>query len=174
VNLMQGRDYLLRSRWDNDDTRLGARAVFLSSRRSDNEIDAIENDRRYRRTMIEGDLRLPTEPGQREQAIEYYESQILQTVPRIRRAKDDATYWLGTTYFEEGNYANAIEWLEPIVKDTASSSLWQAGARYLVARSYEAQGKLDKARELYLADDSPQAAGNKLRAAWLTQPKADD
>lgn len=167
VNLMQGRDYLLRSRWDNYDNRLGARAVFLSSRKPDEEINLIESSPKFRRDIIKDDPRLPVEPGLREQVIKTFEAQIVSTVPRIRRAKDDATYWLGTTYFEEGDYGNAIEWLTPLVQNEINPSGWQSGARYLIARSYEAQGKPEKARELYLADDSPQAAGNKLRAAWI-------
>ena len=177
VNLMQGRDYLLRSRWDNVDTRLGARAVFLSSRKPDDEIDAYANDSRFRRNIIQEDPRLPTDPDEREKAIKYLEGRMIEAMPLIRPAKDIATYWLGMTYFEEGNFANAIEWLEPMLREGANPTGWKSGARYLVARSYEAQGKVEKARELYLADDSPQAAGNKLRAAWLkdaeSAPAAD-
>ncbi|GAG96848.1 unnamed protein product, partial [marine sediment metagenome] len=48
------------------------------------------------------------------------------------------------------------------------------GARYNLARAYEVAGQLDKARAIYLADQSPQSHGNRLRARWLERAAADD
>ena len=44
---------------------------------------------------------------------------------------------------------------------------WKPSARYNLARSYEQLGEFDKAIEVYRDDDSPQRAGNLLRARWL-------
>ena len=117
VTLLQGRDYLLRSRWDNDETRIGARPVFLSCRTPDHEIEPIEKSPAHRRKIFANYPGLPTNPRERDEAIEYLQNSLLQSIPRIRMAKDDGTYWLGMTYFEEGNFANAIEWLAPLLRN---------------------------------------------------------
>jgi hypothetical protein len=44
---------------------------------------------------------------------------------------------------------------------------WKNGARYNLARCYEAMGRIEDARQLYLIDDSPQRHGCLLRARQL-------
>jgi tetratricopeptide (TPR) repeat protein len=166
VTLNQGRDYTLRGRFEDLDTLPGARSVFLSFRPSKQDIDLVESSPKHLREMLGEDAkRLGETAAQR--AL-----QMARLGQAMRLSKNSSTYWLGLTYFETGDYNNAIQWLEPIARGTSGESEWQAGARYLTARGYEALGKVDQARELYLADDSPQAAGNKLRAEWLSDPKA--
>jgi tetratricopeptide (TPR) repeat protein len=161
VTLNQGRDYTLRGRFEDLDSLPGARSVFLSFRPSKQDIDLIESSPKHLREMLGEDAkRLGETAAQR--AL-----QMARLGQAMRYSKNSATYWLGLTYFETGDYDNTIQWLEPIARGTSGESEWQAGARYLTARSYEALGKTEQARELYLADDSPQATGNKLRAAWL-------
>ncbi len=166
VTLNQGRDYTLRGRFEDLDSLPGARSVFLSFRPSKQDIDLVESSPKLLREMLGEDAkRLGETAAQRAQ-------QMARLGQAMRLSKNSSTYWLGLTYFETGNYDNAIQWLEPIARGTTGESEWQAGARYLTARSYEALGKKEQARELYLADDSPQSTGNKLRAEWLREPRA--
>jgi hypothetical protein len=161
VTLNQGRDYTLRGRFEDLDSLPGARSVYLSFRPSKQDIDLIESSPKHLREMLGADAkRLGETAAQRAM-------QMARLGQAMRLSKNSATYWLGLTYFETGDYNNTIQWLEPIAHGTTGESEWQAGARYLTARSYEALGKIEQARELYLADDSPQAIGNKLRAEWL-------
>jgi tetratricopeptide (TPR) repeat protein len=84
------------------------------------------------------------------------------------RGKQSATYWLALIMFEQQDYPGAIEYLERFILKDDPKSRWATSARYLLARSYEAQGDRDRAIALYQSDrKSPQADGNQLRARWL-------
>jgi hypothetical protein len=81
-------------------------------------------------------------------------------------AKLHATYWLGLLSFDDGKYDVAAHWFgRPELSDEASP--WAHGARYNLARTYEAQEKLEEAIPLFEQDASPQQHGNKLRARSL-------
>jgi len=81
-------------------------------------------------------------------------------------AKLNATYWVGLLSFDEGRYDVAAHWLaRPEL--TAPSSPRASGARYNLARTFEAQEKLKEAIELLEQDTTPQAHGNRLRARTL-------
>lgn len=159
VTMIQGRDYYLRGRFDDLDTLPGARSVFLSFRPSSIDIELRESSVNYLRA-IGDDGGLADDPAIREK-------QMKMSGLMMRSVKSSATYGLALSYYEERKYDDAIQWAERVLTSPDAGGEWQAGARYLAARSYEALGKLDQARELYLADDSPQATGNKLRAEWL-------
>jgi tetratricopeptide (TPR) repeat protein len=164
VTLLQGRDYVLRGRFEDWDARPGARSVFLSFRPSEQEIDLYESSVKFINSRFADD---PVMQKRWKDNDQQRAADMAHFGRTMRLSKSHATYWLGLTYFETEQYDNAIQWLEPLALGTADTGPWQAGARYLTARSYEALGKNDKAREFYFADDSPQAAGNKLRAVWL-------
>lgn len=81
-------------------------------------------------------------------------------------AKLNATYWLGLLLFDDGKYDVAAHWFgRPELNDKASP--WAHGARYNLARTYEAQEKPEEAIPLLEQDESPQQHGNKLRARGL-------
>jgi tetratricopeptide (TPR) repeat protein len=100
---------------------------------------------------------------------------IAQTPSGERRvnssAKLDATYWVGLLLFDDGKFDVAAPWLErPELQ--AAESRWKSGASYNLARTYEAQGKIDQAVALLEAGTSPQRHGNLLRARRLkSQPE---
>ncbi|HKD38244.1 MAG TPA: hypothetical protein VKB78_15630 [Pirellulales bacterium] len=87
----------------------------------------------------------------------------------MARRKQAATFWLGVVSFEEGQYEAATDWFKMVPTDTMPSlvSGWVNGARYNLARSYEAAGKKAEAIKLLEEDDSPQRHGNRLRARQL-------
>ncbi|HEY3395394.1 MAG TPA: hypothetical protein VGK58_22020 [Lacipirellulaceae bacterium] len=81
-------------------------------------------------------------------------------------AKLHATYWLGLLSFDDGKYDVAAHWFgRPELSDKTSP--WAHGARYNLARTFEAQEKLQEAIPLLEQDDSPQKHGNRLRARRL-------
>ncbi len=91
----------------------------------------------------------------------------------IRYATDtrqDATYWLGVITFEQGEYRSAVDFFLDRTLEVYPNGPWTAGARYNLAQAYEALGEPDNAVKYYLADRSPQQAGNRLRALWLKHP----
>jgi hypothetical protein len=103
---------------------------------------------------------------------------VLETIViRFQRIKEHATYWLALTFFDDAKYTTAIEWLDERVVGAPLPSPWLPGARYNLARCYEALGETEKAVALYEADDSPQRHGNRLRGKWLAdanRAKAED
>src|SRR5690606_27102096 len=90
--------------------------------------------------------------------------------PMMRAAKQAVSYWIGLIFFEQGDYPNAIDYLQNRTLGTKSETSWADSARYNLARTYEAAGDLQKAIELYESDtNSPQGHGNRLRAKWLKE-----
>jgi hypothetical protein len=81
-------------------------------------------------------------------------------------AKWNAAYWIGLMSFDDCKYEIAAHWLNRPELQSADSP-WLSGARYNLARTYEAQGKLDDAAKLLEQDKSPQRHGNLLRAKEL-------
>jgi TolA-binding protein len=73
-----------------------------------------------------------------------------------------------------GNHEAAVTWLQERTIDANPDGPWTDGARYNLGRTYEALGKYEEAREIYAADESPQAHGNHLRAKLLKQWAANE
>jgi tetratricopeptide (TPR) repeat protein len=168
--LAQGRNLHLQGRLEpqkqtgqkagEEDTRPVARTFYLRCRPPDREIDALVTNEFYRRSVgLEENL--PEDPAQRKAIIEHYTGVA-------REGKFNATYWLGLTYYEVGKYDTAIEWLGQRTVQVSPPSPWTAGARYNLACCYEQLGNYSLARQWLESDkDSPQRAGNLLRAKWL-------
>jgi tetratricopeptide (TPR) repeat protein len=83
-------------------------------------------------------------------------------------AKRYASYWLGLIAWEGKDYRSAIDYFARRTLAASPNGPWTPGARYNLARTYEASGQPDKAIEAYQSDaTSPARAGNLLRARWL-------
>ena len=85
------------------------------------------------------------------------------------QAKQHASYWLGLAQFDDGNLEAAASWFKDRSLELYPNGVWTAGARYNLARTYEALGDYERARELYLEDESPQQHGNLIRAKLLAR-----
>jgi hypothetical protein len=85
------------------------------------------------------------------------------------QAKQHASYWLGLVQFDDGNLEAAASWFKERTLELTPNGVWVPGARYNLARTYEALGDYERARELYLEDDSAQQHGNLIRAKLLAQ-----
>jgi hypothetical protein len=125
--------------------------------------------------------RLEAEPEEiiddhREAAQLYTSKEVRPTDAEIARGGSDrrvdtaaklhATYWVGLLSYDDGKFDVAAHWLgRPELQ--ADDSPLADGARYNLARTYEAQGKLNEAMELLQGDTSPQKHGNQIRAKQL-------
>lgn len=87
-------------------------------------------------------------------------------------AKLHATYFMGVAQYDRGAYPLAVEWFQKRTIESAQPGPWLVGAKYNLARSLEQEKKYREAREIYLADQSPQKEGNLIRARRL-KPLAD-
>jgi len=84
------------------------------------------------------------------------------------RAKLDASFWLGLIAAHENNARSAVDYFDTRTLDLVPDSLWTHGAKYNLARVYEANGQISEAIKLYRSDSqSPYYLGNALRARWL-------
>ena len=104
------------------------------------------------------------------------ETEIAQSPPDKQRidteTKLNATYWLGLLSFDDGKYDVAATWfVRPEL--AAALSPWSAGARYNLARSYEAEHKPDAAVPLLENSESLQRQGDRIRAAQLMSRTKD-
>jgi len=91
-------------------------------------------------------------------------------VVTMRRAKQNATYWLGLAHFEQQHYDEAVDFFGKRTLEAAPNGPWTDGARYNLARTFEAQGKADEAATLLAGDKkSAQSHGNQLRARLLKE-----
>ena len=88
-------------------------------------------------------------------------------VDACQTVRDDAAYWLGVVWLELGSNKTASDYLGRMTLEADPNGRWANGARYNLARAYEAMGKNADAIRLYEADRSPQRYGNKLRAERL-------
>jgi hypothetical protein len=102
-------------------------------------------------------------------------AKIIQRVEFINLGKQDATYWLGLTAYERGNYSAANYYLYNRTLEVWPRGMWARGARYNYARSVEAGGDFDKAISLFHLDEAAEDyAGQLLRAQWLQErPKKE-
>jgi tetratricopeptide (TPR) repeat protein len=92
---------------------------------------------------------------------------VQKYIAAVFRRKQDATYWLGLISYDEKEYTAAEDYFERLTLKVWPTGPWTDGARYNLARTYEADGRAADAIKIYEADDSPQRFGNHLRARRL-------
>ncbi|MEX2026349.1 MAG: tetratricopeptide repeat protein, partial [Pirellulaceae bacterium] len=166
--LMHARHLHLQGNFDtppDEESQLGARQRYSQLRLSDKRIESVD-DSLGREILGLGNLDLPSDPAARKAELDN-----MKAVMQI--ARQHATYWIALSHAETGNNEIAVEWFRDLVLTADPDTPWQTGARYNLGRCYEALGKRDEARKIYLADDSPQRHGNVLRAAAIAQERGE-
>lgn len=136
----------------------GAKKHYLLARPSKQQLDEIE---------AHPELVLGGKENLSRYKPESVDKLIQQQIEVLKTAKECASFWLGLIAFDQQKYDVAVDFfVERTLKENPGGP-WSAGARYNLARTYEAAGANDKAVELYMADKSPQRFGNLLRAKRL-------
>jgi hypothetical protein len=86
------------------------------------------------------------------------------------RGKQDASYWTGLITYQRRNYSAAIDWFTKETLLAYPNGPWTNGARYNLARAYEASAQTERAVLQYGSDaSSPGYHGDLLRAKWLQE-----
>jgi tetratricopeptide (TPR) repeat protein len=167
----RGRRQHLLGNYEKQGDKLGATGYYLAARMPDAQIAGMKTNRDLQKS-----LGLEKTLGMLDREWE----QRLQQVQRLQiESKQHAAYWLGLAHLDNQDYEVAANWLKVRTLDSDPEGPWTAGARYNLARCYEALGRLDEARQLYLIDESPQRHGCLLRARQLeaqaaVPPAADE
>jgi hypothetical protein len=85
-------------------------------------------------------------------------------------AKQDASYWFGLLSYQQGNYPAAVDYFFDRTLEAYPNGRWTSGARYNLARSYEADKKSQQATMIYgNSIGTPGFDGDLLRAKWLRE-----
>jgi tetratricopeptide (TPR) repeat protein len=162
--LARGRRQHFRGVYPDNPPAKGAKSYYMDCRISERNLARLDQSPQLRQWMGMG----------KDESIDPAALQAL--VETLRQAKQSAGYWLGILAFEQEKYQVAADYFQKRTLDAFPNGTWQQGATYNLARAYERQGQLgkdiralEKARDLYRAqDDSPQALGNRIRAARIT------
>jgi tetratricopeptide (TPR) repeat protein len=151
---------------DNQGEEKGAKTLYMMARVPQSQIDLLDSSEDVQKA-----LGVAREADERDVM---WKGRLASSKIVIAQAKAHATYWLGLAQYDTGKYDAAVEWLERRTLQGNPDGPWTNGARYNLARAYEALGNIAKARELYLADEaSPQRHGNRLRARALEKRAAE-
>ena len=160
--LTQGRQLHIQGQFERrEDGQGGAKGLYMQARVPNAAIDRIGTDPEVQKAM--GVVR-----GSNEGDF-VWRSRLASSHMLALQAKQHASYWLALAHYETGNREAAVTWFKERTIEAWPEGAWTAAARYNLGRTYEALGQYDEARELYAADDSPQAHGNHLRAKLLKQ-----
>lgn len=162
--LARGRIAYLRGEIENDDERQGAKALFMQARVPRDQLDELNTNEEVQKL-----LGVARDPRSNEQQWAM-QMEVFKNV--LTRSKQCASLWLGLCQLESGKPEAAIPWFQ-----TRSLDAWPDGhlaplARYNLARTYEALGKIPEAQRVLLADKSIQEHGNYLRAQMLEKSLA--
>jgi tetratricopeptide (TPR) repeat protein len=141
--------------------KAGAKTFYLQCRIPNATLFDLEGS-------LEAQQRMGMTRGEREGEA-MWKARLLTAQFFQTQAKQHASYWLGLVQYEEGDFAAAASWFKERTLELYPDGNWTPGARYNLARTYEALGDTQRARELYLEDDSPQQHGNLIRAKQLAQ-----
>ena len=171
--LYKGRVLYLKGKFTGQD---GATQYLQMARPSNQELAELENklakdhyEKALRAIQKQPDEQRST--AQKQAEAEAANAAGMQTA-LLLRAKQDASYWLGLLAFQRANYSSAIDYLARRTLEVMPDGPWSSGARYNLARCYEAADEPAAAAELYQSDtDSPGYHGNLLRARWLLESK---
>ncbi|MCU0961757.1 MAG: CDC27 family protein [Pirellulaceae bacterium] len=157
--LVRGRRQHLLGNLEKQDETPGATSYYLSARMTDAQIEIIGTNRDVQKALG------------LEKTLDTNERQWEQKLTQVKRlqveSKGHASYWLGLLHMERGEFDVAVNWLKVRTLEANPEGPWTHGARYNLARCYEALGRLDEARQLFLIDESPQRHGCLLRARQL-------
>ncbi|MBP86087.1 MAG: hypothetical protein CMJ64_05120 [Planctomycetaceae bacterium] len=163
--LVQARHLHFRGSFEERGDLPGAKTLYMRCRLPNTALNELESSPEVQK-------RLGMRQGEREGDF-MWKDRLARTKFFQTQAKQHASYWLGLVQFDDGNLEAAAAWFKDRTLELSPNGPWTAGARYNLARTYEALGDYQQARELYLEDDSPQQHGNLIRAKLLTRETAD-
>ena len=154
-----GRHTHLLGRFEQKGDNPGAKKWYMDARAADADIARLKFSSRMQR-----ELGIARQEGESEQQ---YQQRLEAAAEGLRKVKHQVTVWLAQVTYETNHFGSSANWLDLIeVKDGDPE---YPNVQIGLARAYEANGQIDKARLIYLLDQSPQRHGNRIRARLLRE-----
>jgi len=92
---------------------------------------------------------------------------VQQAQAYYRRSKYDVAIFLAMANHDIGKLDTSNDWLSRRLLSMPGTERWHAHAHFLLGRNYEQQGNFQAAIKEYEYENSPQAAGNRIRIRRL-------
>lgn len=159
--LVRARHLHFRRMFDNVGDEKGAKMLYLETRVPNAQLSQIDTS-----DKVQKQFGLTRQNGEREVD---FQMRMAMTKLMVTNSKPHASYWLGLAQYDGGRPEAAVEWFLRRTLEAFPNGPWTGGARYNLGRTYEALGEIEKAREQYYLDESPQKHGNRLRARYLSR-----
>lgn len=159
--LVRARRLHFRQQFENEDGTKGAKTLYSESRVPQVAISELESSSKVQQ-------RMGLQRSEDESEL-LWRSRLASSRELMQTSKEHASYWLGLAQYDSGRPEAAVEWFARRTLEATPDTPWAAGARYNLARTYEALGDYDQALDLYYEDDSIQQHGNLLRARFLNR-----
>ncbi len=97
------------------------------------------------------------------EVTENFQFRIAQAQRFYRRSKFDVAVFLAMLNADLGKPETSNDWLQNRLLKIPGTEHWHAHAHFLMGRNYEQQSNLAAAAKEYEYEESPQAAGNRIR-----------
>lgn len=139
----------------------GALRTYMDFRVDEQTLKELSYDRA--KQMELGVVKRPNE------TVENFELRIKQAQNFYRRSKFDIGIFLAMANVDLGKNDTAADWLTKRTLAVKGTERWHAHAHYLLGRTHEQLNDLKSAIEELKFEETPQAAGNRIRIRRLEQ-----
>jgi hypothetical protein len=158
--ISRARNLHLAGKFDSNVDAAGALRSYMDVRVDEKTLKEMETNKDIQAML--GVVRRPGQP------LELFQAQIAQAQTFYRRSKFDVAAFLAMASFDNGKTETAVDWLSNRLLKVQGTDKWHAQSHYLLGRAYELQGKTTEAIEEYKFENTPQAAGNRIRIRKLS------
>ena len=153
--ISRARNLHFKGQFANTAEESGALKAYMDVRVDEQTLKDLQYDRELQATL--GVVKQPTEP------LENFQFRVAQAQQFYRRSKFDVGMFLAMLNNDLGKLDTSNDWLLKRLLEIQGTEHWHAHAHYLLGRNYEQQGKTAAAIKEYEFENSPQAAGNRIR-----------
>ncbi len=153
--ISRARNLHFKGQFENTVEVSGALRAYMDVRVDEKTLKDMQYDREIQTSL--GVVKGSNEPA------ENFQFRIAQAQQFYRRSKFDVAVFLAMLNSDLGKLDTSNDWLTKRLLQLPGTDRWHAHAHYLMGRNYEQQGNTTAAITEYEFENSPQAAGNRIR-----------